>query len=324
MHPDLLHCLTVLAVVRLLTLAAVPAPAPVRPAPAERADRGDRVVERDPLAERVTDTRPPRLRPAAVESPAPARPASPPGAAADPDRPPAADRGAPRPARRGARSRRRGSRGGRIWRAGVRPGQLYIAQLNVQSLKPKLLELRHDLARHNYDVIVLCETWLKPATPDRLIPVPGYQLLRRDRADGRGYGGVAVLVKEGTAAAVLDGPDRATADSRLESLWVRIGAGPQRVVVCALYRPPVRTQARVTADLDTLEQQLQHHITRHSGPHSGQHSWRYQHYHRRRRRRVGYRLRELFTAYSVQQHIRGRYVSVVRLHHRCDSHESWC
>ena len=31
MHPDLLRCLAVLAVVRLLTLAAVPAPGPARP-----------------------------------------------------------------------------------------------------------------------------------------------------------------------------------------------------------------------------------------------------------------------------------------------------
>lgn len=65
-------------------------------------------------------------------------------------------------------------------------GQLYIAQLNVQSIKPKLLELRQDIAEHGYDVVVLCETWLKPSTDNRLIPVPGYQLLRRDRADGRG------------------------------------------------------------------------------------------------------------------------------------------
>ena len=301
MHPNLLHCLTVLAVARLLTLAALPAPAPVRLAPAEHAGRAGRAAEFDPLVVRVTDTRPPRPRPAAVGFSAPSRPAPPHAAAADLDRPPAAHRGAARPTRRGVRSRRRGSRGGRLWRTGERPDQLYIAQLNVQSVKPKLLELRNDIARHNYDVIVLCETWLKPTTPDRLIPIPGYQLLRRDRADGKGYGGVAVLVREGRVATVLDGPDRVTADSRLESLWVQIGTGPQRVVICSLYRPPVQTQARVTADLDTLEQQLQHHITRHSGPiviagdidiNTGDGG-----------NTSATGLREMLAAYAVQQHI---------------------
>ena len=175
MHPDLLRCLTVLAVVRLLSLAAVPAPVPAHPIRAGRTGRA-RAPAPDQLAERVTDTRPPRPRPAAVELPVPTRPAPPPGATADPDRPPAAASGAHRPARRGIRSRRRGPRGGRIWRVGERTGQLYVAQLNIQSMKPKLLELRHDIAQHDYDVVVLCETWLKSTTHNRLIPVPGWRV----------------------------------------------------------------------------------------------------------------------------------------------------
>ena len=263
MHPDLLRCLAVLAVTRLLALAAVPAPGPVRRTPTGRTWRTP-VPESDQLTERLAVTRTPRPRPSAVEISAPVQPASPPGATVE--RPSAGDGRAPRPTRRGVRSRRRGTRGGRIWRGGQRAGQLYIAQLNVQSITPKLLELRQDIAQHGYDVIALCETWLKPATHSRFLPVPGYQLLRRDRADGRGYGGVAVLVRETFAATVVDGPDRVTAGSQLESLWVQLRAGQQKVMFCSLYRPPVQTQARVTADLDESEQQLQHVITRHSGP----------------------------------------------------------
>ena len=37
-------------------------------------------------------------------------------------------------------------------------------------------------------------------------------------------------------------------------------------MVCAAYRPPVQTQTRVSADLDELEEQIQHVLTRHSGP----------------------------------------------------------
>ena len=52
----------------------------------------------------------------------------------------------------------------------------------------------------------------------------------------------------------------------LETLWVRVGAGGRRVAVCSLYRPPVQTVARVTADLDELERQLQHVLAQHGGP----------------------------------------------------------
>ena len=103
--------------------------------------------------------------------------------------------------RRGSRSRRRGRRGGARWRrpgAGLRPGQLLIGEINVQSLKPHLPDLR--LAVHQYDVVALCETWLSPNVPQRLITVDGYKLFRRDRPVTsrlpRGRGGVAVLARQ--------------------------------------------------------------------------------------------------------------------------------
>ncbi|KAF0289758.1 Dimethylglycine dehydrogenase, mitochondrial [Amphibalanus amphitrite] len=128
------------------------------------------------------------------------------------------------------------------------------------------------------------------------------ELLRRDRADGRGYGGVAVLVKEAIAAVVLDGPDQVTAGSKLESLWVQVGAGLLKVVICSLYRPPVQTQARVTADLDELERQLQHNVTRHSGPIiiAGDININT----RDTSSSTATRLQELFAAYTIQQHIK--------------------
>ena len=183
-----------------------------------------------------------------------------------------------------------------------RPNQLYVAAINVQSLKPHLLELRQEIDHHGYEVISLSETWLKPATHNRLVPVPGYQLIRRDRPDGRGYGGVAVLVRDSLETIVIDSPDRPTEGSRLESLWVQIRAGGRKVMLCSLYRPPVQTSARVTADLDELERQVQHVLTRHSGliiltgdvninlaDNSS----------------ATNRLRELLSTYSLQQHIRG-------------------
>ena len=72
-------------------------------------------------------------------------------------------------------------------------GGICFAALNIRSLKPKVLSLRHDLGFYDCDVCVLSETWLKPETPSRYITFPGYTLTRADRPDGRGYGGVAIL-----------------------------------------------------------------------------------------------------------------------------------
>ena len=257
MHPELQHLLVLLAVARLLVLAATPAPAPwagTLGAPAGR---------------RLTDwraaARPPRPRAGSPDRPEPARPGSP-----APVRPIAAAGGgrAPNRTRRGRRGcqRPRGAAAGVKWRTGPRNGHLYVAALNTQSLKPHLLELRQDISEHGYDIAALSETWLKPSTPNRLIPIPGYTIYRNDRADGRGYGGVAVLVRDGLEATVLGDMGRPVEGTGLESLWVRVRTGAQRVAVCSLYRPPERAAARVAADLDEVERQIQHVLANHSGP----------------------------------------------------------
>ena len=53
--------------------------------------------------------------------------------------------------RRGKRSRRRGCRGGVNWRrhGDIGDKDLIIGQLNVQSIKPKLPDLRYDIHIHD-------------------------------------------------------------------------------------------------------------------------------------------------------------------------------
>ena len=221
MHPELQHLLVLLAVVHLLVLAAAPAPAPwarTRPADAR-------------LTDWLAATRPPRPRAEPPDQPTPVRLGSPtltqPIIAAG-------DRGALRRTRTGRRSRPRprGAAAGVKWRTRPRPGELYVAALNAQSLKPHLLELRQNISEHAYDLIAISETWLRPATSNRLIPVPGYQVHRKDRADGRGYGGVAVLVRDGLEVTVLNIAGRPVEGTGLESLWVRVRAGARRSARC--------------------------------------------------------------------------------------------
>ena len=99
----------------------------------------------------------------------------------------------------GRRQQRRDARG-RRGRGGRRPETvdpppvprsdtgLLIGALNIQSLKPKLLELTDEISRNNYDVLLLSETWLRPSTPNRLLVIPGYF----NRTDNLTVGATAV------------------------------------------------------------------------------------------------------------------------------------
>ena len=136
---------------------------------------------------------------------------------------------------------------------------LLVGALNIQSLKPKTLELTRELHRHGYDVMLLAETWLKPSTPTRLITIPGYSLHRVDRADGRGYGGVAALIKVGITAVALKVCTDPVVDSKLEVIWmtVKLDNG-RKLIVGSLYRPPRHTIAALQADFGDLEIQMQY------------------------------------------------------------------
>ena len=190
---------------------------------------------------------------------APSADAAPPGSAPSRRAAPARS-GGRRPQRRGARGR--GRRGGRRPdTTDSRPNvsrNLRIGALNIQSLKPKLSELTHELSRNDYDVMLLSETWLRPTTPNRLLSIPGYTISRVDRRDGRGYGGVAIIIKAGIISTALKLPSSERSDSQLESQWamLKLDQGRQ-LVICTVYRPPRHSETALQADFADLEAQLQ-------------------------------------------------------------------
>ena len=135
---------------------------------------------------------------------------------------------------------------------------LLIGSLNVQSVKPKLLELSQELHRFSYDVMALQETWLKPSTPSRLLSLPGYRVYRTDRPDGRGYGGVALAIRTGTDATQLKVPERRRPGSALETVLSLLKLDRERqLIVASVYRPPNHTAAALTSDFADLEAQYQ-------------------------------------------------------------------
>ena len=137
----------------------------------------------------------------------------------------------------------------------------------MQSIKPKILELNRELNKRRYDLLSVTETWLKPSTPSRLLSFPGYRVFRADRPDKSGYGGVAVLCRDGVDASVIAVPPSANPASKIETLWlsVRSGRSGHRFVLAAVYRPPRRTVVALEADFETLERHLQHVMLKHPG-----------------------------------------------------------
>ena len=241
---DLLRLVVWLAVLQAVVRAAVPAPRPPQ-----------RRVQGHPGSRDLDRCRPaPAPTPAGWSGPTASQSA---GTAAE--RPHRTRRG-----RRAPSARHRGCRGGRGWCGGGGAGagaRLLIGHLNIQSLKPKILELSTELNKFKYDILTLNETWLRPSTPNRLLVVPGYQLLRADRPDGRGFGGVAVLVRDGISVTLIKNALTAPSGSKLESLWALIKPdGKRQVVIGSVYRPPRRALADLTADFSDLEAQFQRMI----------------------------------------------------------------
>ena len=264
MHRDLWRALVLLHVVQALVSAAVPAP---QPWPAtRRLPRGAGVFQRGlPTPGDVTD-RSPQRRAAGVR--AQQRAAAQPAAAAAPRRRPgeAGDTvDGPSRTRRGRRSRARGRRGGVNWRrhGDVGDKDLIIGQLNVQSLKPKLPDIRQDIhSAYGFDILCMCETWLMPNVPDRLLSIAGYNLVRSDRAGSRrlpkGHGGVAIYIRDSTRFEIMATPVTGIEASNLEIVWISVYAGKRHILVASVYRVPKNTTGQLTSDLDDLENQLQH------------------------------------------------------------------
>ena len=75
---------------------------------------------------------------------------------------------------------------------------LGVMQLNVRGLLSKQSQIKNLLSDNNVllpiDIVLLCETWLKPSTLD-LLDIPNYKLFHITRKDRIG-GGASILVNE--------------------------------------------------------------------------------------------------------------------------------
>jgi hypothetical protein len=65
---------------------------------------------------------------------------------------------------------------------------------NVRSLTPKIEEVQEFLNRNDITMAFITETWLKPTIMDSVISIPGYTVLRKDRASDNHGGHVFICL----------------------------------------------------------------------------------------------------------------------------------
>nr|VZI46053.1 unnamed protein product [Spirometra erinaceieuropaei] len=112
--------------------------------------------------------------------------------------------------------------------------KLIFMYTNAQSVLSKLDELRIHTYDLHPDVISITETWLPKQVDDRELMLLGFQLLRRDRENGRG-GGIVTLVRNGLQVS----EKTALVTCSTEAVWLTVRAlGSQSLDIFTLYRPP--------------------------------------------------------------------------------------
>ena len=137
--------------------------------------------------------------------------------------------------------------------------QLRLELQNIQTLLPKLPDLRTELQQNSPDIFCVTETNLKPTISGRLLQIPGYRLFRHDRIIGRkkSGGGVAIYINdEFNAEKITSSPK--SGPSHLESIWIKASLSKRRsTLIGCFYRPPSVNAKQVHADYNELEEQLQ-------------------------------------------------------------------
>ena len=121
---------------------------------------------------------------------------------------------------------------------------LGIIQINIRGLLNKQTEIKQLLSSDNValpiEVILLCETWLKPTTSD-LFSIPHYKSFHRVRSDRIG-GGTSILVSDRLRS--RDRSDLIVETEYFEHCVVELKTDNRNILLVSAYRPP-NTNAKV-------------------------------------------------------------------------------
>ena len=104
-----------------------------------------------------------------------------------------------------------------------------IMVADAMSLAPKITEVQEFIDRNKVSLAFVTETWLKSAVEDTVVDIPGFSIVRRDRASNA-HGNVCLHIKDDHFRFKKLKELRCCKDH--ESLWVHLrlacGAGVKR------------------------------------------------------------------------------------------------
>ena len=113
---------------------------------------------------------------------------------------------------------------------------LHFIHVNINSILPKIEEIRYIAQSVNFSIIGLSESKLDNSVNDNEISVPGYDILRKDR--NRNGGGVLAYIKNDLAYNV-----REDLDSSNETIFLEIFLLHSKPILIGIfYRPPNDSQ----------------------------------------------------------------------------------
>ena len=146
----------------------------------------------------------------------------------------------------------------------TRNTDLSVIQLNIRGLLNKQNQINNLLCNGNVslliDVLLLCETWLKPSTLDlvKLKSYKSYHMTRKDRIGG----GTSILVHDKLRSRYRN--DLITETTYLEHCIVELKTDRKNILLISAYRPP-NTNGKIFLGeykrlFDSLKKQKNHKI----------------------------------------------------------------
>ena len=113
---------------------------------------------------------------------------------------------------------------------------LSVCHWNLNSITAhnfsKLTQLKAYISTYKYDFICLSETYLDSSTPNNLIDIEGYNLVRADHPDDTKRGGVCIYYKESLPVKIINLP------YFKEALLLEMSYNKNKVIVSVIYHSP--------------------------------------------------------------------------------------
>ena len=134
----------------------------------------------------------------------------------------------------------------------LKDNRLSVCHWNLNSITAhnfsKLTQLKAYISTYKHDFLCLSETYLDSSTPDELLEIEGYILVRADHPDNIKRGGVCVYYKESLPVRIISLP------YFKEALLLEMNQNNKKVIISVIYRSPSQNSCEFESFLTNFEQ----------------------------------------------------------------------